>query len=838
MRVAVPGVGNRSASIVLVGEQPGINEMRQGKPFVGASGHILNECLQEVGLARGDLYLTNTIKTLEKPLEAFCVKPSKGAPYWTELAAEQHRMLKDEILRIGPNIVVAVGNVAMFALTNRWGIMKWRGSVIESTLLSGLKVMPCIHPAMVIHQHNELLKRQISFDLMRAKKESVTDRFTTIERQLRTAPSFLGTMEFLSECMMDGLSGTVIDIDIEVDMITEEITCIAFANSPIDAMSIPFVDARGDYFTPDQEADIWAAIAQIIEHPKITIRGQNFSFDLHYLMRSIGIKVQGKIHDTMIAQRTILPDFKSGLDYITSTRTDIPYYKDDGKKWISGKGGTWEKFWLYNAMDTIATAAAAPSQMADLVRQDNIAAYERSCNIIPPLLYMQERGIKVDVRGMVYQREETLKRVDKLQAELTELAGFDLNPNSPKQVCDYFYNIRGVSAYVDRKTKKPTANDVAIKRLIRKGFKEAKLIQELRTLTTKTVGTYLNVEKLSNDGRYRSSYAPMGAKTSRLASSENIFGEGGNQQNWPHELMRYLVADDGYMIFSFDLSQAENRIVAYVGMITEMIDAFESGVDIHSLTGALIASKFLERPVAAWEVKAWDDADEKAPIAGGTKTWRYWGKKANHGLNYDQGYSTFSLQNEISETDGKSIVNAYHGVYPGVRSSYHALVRKMLRTNRTVTNLYGRTRLAMGKLDDFTFRDLYAQIPQSSVADKINEDGILYIWDDQETFGPVELLTQIHDSIVFQIPISTGWRHIASILLLIKTSLEKPFSWHGREFIVPADLTIGLNLNKGDSVDIKAAKIPTCPNELAQMLETNYKKLSAEDAERKLVWTN
>ena len=140
-----------------------------------------------------------------------------------------------------------------------------------------------------------------------------------------------------------------------------------------------------------------------------------------------------------------------------------------------------------------------------------------------------------------------------------------------------------------------------------------------------------------------------------------------NLQNWPHSMLRYLIADEGHIYYSFDLSQFENRIVAYVGNIKQMIEAFETGIDVHSLTAALIFGK----PINEVSRK-----DGSCPLGDGQHSERFWGKKANHGLNYDLGYKSFALYYELPEREAKAIVERYHQAYPGVRQTFHAEVRK------------------------------------------------------------------------------------------------------------------------------------------------------------------
>ena len=262
-----------------------------------------------------------------------------------------------------------------------------------------------------------------------------------------------------------------------------------------------------------------------------------------------------------------------------------------------------------------------------------------------------------------------------------------------------------------------------MKRMARRGFREeATLILKYRRLV-KQLSNYLDISKIDPDSRYRCQYKPAGTRYSRLASAENIFGTGGNQQNWPAELQNFLIPDKGYGYGAFDLDQAENRIVAYVGEILNMIEVFESGEDVHTKTAMFIVETFMpEGPPSGFSIKS------LAPMGDGTHTWRDWGKKANHGFNYDWGPDKFALKNEIPNTEGRKIYEAYHTLYPGVKRGFHAYVRRCLRMNRTLTNLLGRKTVFLNILDDKTFKEAFSCIPQGSVGDIINERGIEYVY--------------------------------------------------------------------------------------------------------------
>ena len=798
----------------LVGEQPGKTEIIRGKPFIGAAGQELNNCLNDAGLNRQQGYLTNVIKDYDAPLERY-IQFGRSAPNVTADCQQYLFELERELAALGPQCkaIIACGNLALWALTGRTGVTKWRGSILPHlNPLIKIPVIPIIHPATILPPKRVYLnKHLITHDLKRVAN-LLNDSYMPCQRDIKIGPTFLEARTYLERVLeLANQNHPVCAYDIEI--YNEQVSCISFATSACEAISIPFICSQGDCYSIEQEVELWMLITAILEHPRLPKIGQNISFDAHFLLRRYGIRTCN-LNDTMVAQQILMGDYPKGLDFITSIWTDHPYYKDEGKRWFK-VGGAWEQLWQYNATDSIVCAEAFPKQMDALIQQRNVQTYERQRMVIEPLIYMQERGVLVDVEGIKKRDAELRHEVEELQEKLNKLAGRPLSPNSPKQLKEYFYIEKGYKPYVKKGGGGITVDKLALKRLSRKGAPEAKIILDMRR-RLKLASTYLDISKIDSDNRMRCSYNPVGTRFSRLSSSGSIFGTGMNMQNIPHEILQYFLPDPGYVYYSYDLSQAENRIVAYVGNITEMIDAFESGKDVHRLTASLIFKKPYE------EIS---DEEDSSPFGDG-KSERDWGKRANHGLNYDFGYRSFALMYEMPEADAKFIVESYHRAYPGVRNNYHAYVRQSLRENRIVTNLMGRRTLFLDAWDDSLFKEAYACIPQGTTGDVVNERGINFIYYNQRQFGPLELLVQVHDSIGFQIPLSVPWIEHARMLQDIKSMLETPLRTHfGREFVIPCDLMMGLTMNKRTGKELKHKKWPAAIDELATMLEQNYAAL-------------
>lgn len=773
----VGAVGPSNADIMFVGEAPGKTEAIKGEPFVGRSGRLLSSLMTQAGIHRRLCYLTNVIK--ERPyrnqINPF-INLGKNS-YITEKGKPYIEILKKEIEEVNPNVIVAVGGASLFALTGKTGITKQRGSILESTLVPGKKVIPIIHPAAALRAVY-LYRRYIAKDLVRVKEESTTPEIDIPHYHLIVSPSYIECVEYLELCKRSNL----VAWDIEVKNM--EVDCISFSRKPFEAISIPFIHEGNNYFTPEQELKIWLLIGEILENPNINILAHNATFDCSFVFRRYGTYLN-KVEDSMVAAGILYPDLPKDLGFLTSIYTKMPYYKDSGK--YRNPNVTDREYWIYNAKDSAVLQEIFPQQIEELKSLGNYDTYLHQRKLILPLVFMSERGVKIDTDKLHSKAVEAAVRMAEIEKEIAERVGRELNPGSPAQLMAYFYKDLGLKPYTNK--GKPTTDETALKRLSRRGYKVADLVLEYRGLAT-AKNRYYEM-RIDSDNRMRCSFNPVGARTGRLSSSKTIFGSGGNFQNLTPEFKECMMPDENYIAYEIDLSQAENRVVGYIAPEERMIKAFESGEDVHRLTAGMIFSKPPEQV---------SNEPGTASIGDGSKSERFWGKTSNHAFNYDLGYRSFSLKYEIPEKDGKFIHQRYHQIYAGVRR-YHEFVKQELNTNRILTNLFGRKYLFLDRPGDEMYKAGYAYIPQSTVADVINRWGLIKVYYSQKEFKEVELLSQVHDSIIFQISKEYSLSRHVEILRSICTSLEQPLSWKGRSFILPAEVTVFTsNLKEGKEI--------------------------------------
>lgn len=153
---AVPGEGSSFAKIMFIGEAPGRNEDEQGRPFVGAAGKLLTEALQEAGLSREDVFITNVVK---------CRPPNNRVPMEEERSACRP-YLERQIKLINPRIICILGRTAYESLLGGGSITSNRGKLIRH---GNRFYFLTVHPAAVIY--NPELKSLFKKDIVNLVNE-------------------------------------------------------------------------------------------------------------------------------------------------------------------------------------------------------------------------------------------------------------------------------------------------------------------------------------------------------------------------------------------------------------------------------------------------------------------------------------------------------------------------------------------------------------------------------------------------------------------------------------------------------------------------------------------
>ena len=326
--------GPQDAKIAFVGEAPGEMEETIGLPFVGKAGQEFTALLQESGLKRSECYLTNVLWTRppSNKMESFCVSKKDLPAGYTlsplalgkylhpDLLPELER-LRDELEALKPNLCVALGNTALWALTGSAAIGASRGTVSESTLVPGLKVLPTYHPAAVLR--NWAWRVVVLQDLAKAKREMEFPDIRRVERRILINPKFDEALSWL----MRAKSSPILSCDIETEK--RQITSIAFATTPSNILVIPFWNKEAsdwNFWNEEEELAIWELLWDLLSsHPRVLF--QNGLYDVQYLWDML-IPVPGFLEDTMILHHAMYPELPKSLAFLGSIYTnDIAWKK-------------------------------------------------------------------------------------------------------------------------------------------------------------------------------------------------------------------------------------------------------------------------------------------------------------------------------------------------------------------------------------------------------------------------------------------------------------------------------------------------------------------------------
>lgn len=323
--------------IALIGEAWGADEAQYRMPFVGASGQELTRMLSDAGIRRDECFISNVFNFQpdRNDISSLCwtaaqrgkldKRPALAAGKYLkpEYFGEVERLL-GELSTVRPNITVALGNTASWAILGATAISKIRGTVSYSYAIEGLKVLPTYHPAAVLRQYD--LRHVTVLDLAKARRESEFPEIRKPIRRIWTEPT-LGDLEDFYEKYIKDCEELAFDIETSGD----QITCLGFAPKIDIAIVIPFWDLRklrGSYWeTLSEELMAWRFVEKVLAHPSAKV-AQNGLYDIQFLWMKYGIPVTNFVEDTMLLHHSLQPESPKALGFLGSVYTNESSWKD------------------------------------------------------------------------------------------------------------------------------------------------------------------------------------------------------------------------------------------------------------------------------------------------------------------------------------------------------------------------------------------------------------------------------------------------------------------------------------------------------------------------------
>ena len=818
--VQVGSEGSKSAKIAFVGQAPSTEEVLQGRPFVGPAGRELMRQLMRVGIRRQDIYITNVIK---RKLQGNDIKPfysnSSGTKPTEELQAWWD-LLNDELESLHPNVIVALGNDALLALTGESGIGKWRGSIVKSA--GGLKVVPTYHPSGVLQ--NWKVRPLVLADFRKAKRESLFPWVNEEKWDFLIPKSIEEIKEYFDQIRKAGICA----VDIETQW-GSRIVCVGFSYKKNSAMCIPFFHPEA-YWGYNDKLLIENLIQGILGDPSIKKVGQNFHYDWSWFRRD-GYVVKNFWFDTMVAQHVAWPELPKDLATLASLYTNHSYWKDEAKDY--NKIDDWDKLFRYNCKDAAVTLELVIPLQIEL--RDLKDQFDFEMSLIPVFVDNTLQGIRFDnekrkeflsiakrelrkaskeLDGLIPKNFGCLKckgtgKIRKRSAEKKSFiktfktkpdqtvwkfvmeektcpeckgTGNHLNAGSPVQVKNLIQNYLRIPRLPKLKT---TDEDMLLKLQARHPNPIFEKLLRIRGLNN-LIG-FLQV-KIDSDGRIRTTLV-CNTETGRLSSSKSPWRTGRNLQNITSQnnsihksskivrIRELFVADEGMKLAGPDYSKAEAYVMAFESGDEKYINALVNG-DIHRKNASVIFG-----------------VEEKAV----TSDMRQLGKRACHGINYMMGPLTLcdyiikemGPNFAITMAESKRFREAYLETYSGIRQ-FQERIQNQIETVRVLVNGFGRKRTFLGRPTGETIRKAVAFIPQSTVGDLTNRAVLRVV-----RISGVKFLLQVHDQILLEYRKEEEDRVLPLVEKAMAVGLEAHYT--GLKYSIPIEMKVGYdweNLHK------------------------------------------
>jgi len=527
-----------------------------------------------------------------------------------------------------------------------------------------------------------------------------------------------------------------------------ETTGLNMFSSDLVGLSFSFVEGEAYYVSlPIDKAEAHEVLHEfkaVFENNQIEKIGQNIKFDL-LMLAQYGIDLKGKLFDTMIAHYLVQPELRHGMDYLAEIylKYRTIHFEDlvgsKGKNQADIRTVDIQKLCDYAAEDADVTFRLKQILEKELKSNglENLF-YEIEMPLMRVLAIMERTGVRIDSEALRQSSEILTEEMLKLEKEIHTIAGFEFNVSSPMQVGEILFD----RLKLDDKAKKTktgqysTSEDILEK--IRSKHPIIGKILDYRGLK-KLLSTYIDaLPQLVSPvtGKVHTSYNQTVAATGRLSSTNP------NLQNIPirdaqgKEIRKAFIPDADSVFLSADYSQIELRIMAHLSGDTNMLEAFNSGHDIHTATAAKIY---------------------KIPLEEVTSDMRRKAKTANFGIIY--GISVFGLSDRlgIPRAEAKELIDGYFTTYPDVKKYMDTSIQRAKEMGYVET-LFGRKRFLPdinsqnSIVRGFAERNAINAPIQGTAADII-KIAMVHIQKRIEDEGlQTKMTMQVHDELNFTVP--------------------------------------------------------------------------------------
>lgn len=599
--VCVWGDGRTDASVVVIGEAPGENEARTGKPFTGRSGVLLRSELKRAGI--DDVYITNVVK---------CRPPDNREPTRDEIAACR-KYIEAELAEIKPAFVVAAGGTASKLVLKDAKITTINGKVIETVPMSpGSRGYPIYHPAYVLRDPGKLTVFRADLERLARLVGGGKLGGPEVDVKVVRAKNF---RQFLHEF----IESEAFAFDLETSGLfpwgpTGSIRCLSIGlvaqeNGketlrgwviPADMPDSPYA-GRPDAFR--RMVVLLYKIQVGTGKPNRWVAGQNAKFDNNWLWAKCRVRFHLDF-DTMIAHHTLDENAPHDLEVMSRSELDAPEYdipladKNGSNAWKLFNSGrlqdaydNCQKVYQYAGRDAAYTLVLALKFNARFKKDRSLRQlfYRLIMRSARALQEIESEGLTIDLKRRAEVKIEVTKELETVHGDLIKIA--NINWNAPQQVGRVLYGPEdddikgenwcrengviplGLECSMLTDSGAPSTAEAALIDL--KG--QHPVVDQLikyRELA-KFLNTYIDGwDELMVGDKLYVGYKVTGTVTGRYSSRLHSIPRDGTIRNLG-------TAPDGWEFFQADISQAELRIVAEFSGDPTMLRCFRIGPDIH-----------------------------------------------------------------------------------------------------------------------------------------------------------------------------------------------------------------------------------------------------------------
>ncbi len=494
----------------------------------------------------------------------------------------------------------------------------------------------------------------------------------------------------------------------------------------------------------------------------------------YIVLHNEGIDMGDNYYDTSVAHYLLQSEMKHALPSLAFTYLGCMVSSGVEEALQRKNGGLVEDAIVGDVMCEIADVTLRLyEKFVPMLEQEGLTSLMEEIELpfVKVLADMEIEGVRIDVNELAKMSENLSSRLHDIEQQVYELAGGEFNISSPMQVGEVLFERLKIDPKAKRTKRGAYSTTEEILEKYRNTQPIVDKILQIRGLK-KLLSTYINaLPELINPatGKIHTSYNQTVTATGRISSTNP------NLQNIPvrtddgREIRRAFIADEGCEIYSADYSQIELRLIADMSGDENMIEAFNSGADIHRATAAKVYGVALE-----------EVTDEQ----------RRYAKTANFGIIY--GISAFGLSERlsISRGDAKKLIDGYYESYPQMRQ-YMDETLEQVRKDGYVSTIKGRRRY----LPDINSRNAvvrgYAErnavnAPiQGSAADIIKVAMIDIAREFAKEGLRSKMIMQVHDELVFNV-VNDELDRVKDI---VKRNMEN--AYHGR-----VSLTVSAGVGK------------------------------------------